>query len=306
MLRFIARRILETIPVLFIIVTATFFMIRFVPGGPFTAEKAVTPEVMRNLERAYDLDKPLWRQYASYLGKVIFHGDLGPSFKYPNRTVNEIIADKLPVSLELGAISLAIALAAGLTLGVLAAIKRNTWIDYICSSVAMVGICVPTFVLGPLLVLTLAIHFGWFNASGWYSPIDRVLPSLTLGCVYAAYVARLTRGGMLEVLNQDYIRTARAKGASETRVIFRHALRGGLLPVVSFLGPAIAGILTGSFVIETIFQIPGLGREFVNSAFNRDYTLVLGTVVLYAALLIGLNLVVDIAQVWLNPKLKFE
>jgi len=305
-LRFIARRVLETIPVLFIIVTATFFMIRFVPGGPFTAEKAVTPEVMRNLERAYHLDQPLWQQYANYLGRVIFHGDLGPSFKYPNRTVNEIIADKLPVSLELGLLSLAIALAVGLTLGVLAAVKRNTWIDYVCSSAAMIGICVPTFVLGPLLVLTFAIHFGWFNASGWYTPIDRVLPSLTLGCVYAAYVARLTRGGMLEVLNQDYIRTARAKGASETRVIFHHALRGGLLPVVSFLGPAIAGILTGSFVIETIFQIPGLGREFVNSAFNRDYTLVLGTVILYAALLIGLNLAVDVAQVWLNPKLKFE
>ena len=281
-------------------------MIRFVPGGPFTAEKAVTPEVMRNLERAYHLDQPLWRQYTGYLGRVLFHGDLGPSFKYPNRTVNEIIADKLPVSLELGFISLSIALAVGLTLGVLAAVKRNTWIDYVCSSVAMIGICVPTFVLGPILVLIFAIHFGWFNASGWYSPIDRVLPSITLGCVYAAYIARLTRGGMLEVLNQDYIRTARAKGASEARVIFRHALRGGLLPVVSFLGPAIAGILTGSFVIETIFQIPGLGREFVNSAFNRDYTLVLGTVVLYAGQLIILNLVVDVAQVWLNPKLKFE
>ncbi len=306
MLRFIARRCLETIPVLFIIVTVTFFMIRFVPGGPFTAEKAVTPEVMRNLERAYHLDQPLWRQYTGYLERVLFHGDLGPSFKYPNRTVNEIIADKLPVSLELGFISLSIALAVGLTLGVLAAVRRNSWIDYVCSSVAMVGICVPTFVLGPLLVLVFAIHFGWFNASGWYSPIDRVLPSVTLGCVYAAYVARLTRGGMLEVLHQDYIRTARAKGASEARVIFRHALRGGLLPVVSFLGPAIAGILTGSFVIETIFQIPGLGREFVNSAFNRDYTLVLGTVVLYAGQLILLNLVVDIAQVWLNPKLKFE
>ena len=306
MLRFIARRFLETIPVLFVILTATFFMIRFVPGGPFTAEKAVTPEVLRNLQRAYDLDKPLWQQYAGYLRKVVLHADLGPSFKYPNRTVNEIIADKLPVSLELGLISLAIALVVGLTLGVLAAIQRNTWIDYLCSSVAMVGICVPTFVLGPLLVLIFAIHFGWFNASGWYTPIDRVLPSLTLGCVYAAYIARLTRGGMLEVLNQDYIRTARAKGASEVRVIFHHALRGGLLPVVSFLGPAIAGILTGSFVIETIFQIPGLGREFVNSAFNRDYTLVLGTVILYATLLIGLNLVVDIVQVWLNPKLKFE
>jgi oligopeptide transport system permease protein len=305
-LRFIARRFLETIPVLFIILTATFFMIRFVPGGPFTAEKAVTKEVMHNLEKAYDLDKPLWQQYVGYLRKVVLHGDLGPSFKYPNRTVNEIIADKLPVSLELGFLSLAVALVFGLTLGVLAAVKQNSWIDYLCSSVAMLGICLPTFVLGPLLVLLFAIHFGWFNASGWYEPVDRVLPCLTLGCFYAAYVARLTRGGMLEVLNQDYIRTARAKGASETRVIFRHALRGGLVPVVSFLGPAIAGILTGSFVIETIFQIPGLGREFVNSAFNRDYTLVLGTVILYAALLIGLNLVVDVVQVWLNPKLKFE
>ena len=305
MLRFIARRLLETIPVLLIIITATFFMIRFVPGGPFTAEKAVTPEILRNLEAHYGLNRPLYRQYLDYLGSLL-HGDLGPSFKYPNRTVNEIIGDKLPVSLELGFISLSVALALGLTLGVLAAIRRNTWIDYVCSSAAMIGICVPTFVLGPLLVLTFAIHFGWFNASGWYTPIDRVLPCLTLGCVYAAYIARLTRGGMLEVLNQDYIRTARAKGASETRVIFRHAFRGGLLPVVSFLGPAIAGILTGSFVIETIFQIPGLGREFVNSAFNRDYTLVLGTVILYATLIIGLNLVVDVVQVWLNPKLKFE
>lgn len=305
MFRFIARRLLETIPVLLFIITATFFMIRFVPGGPFTAEKAVTPEILRNLEAHYGLDKPLFRQYLDYLGSLA-RGNLGPSFKYPNRTVNEIIADKLPVSLELGFISLIIALVFGITLGGLAAIKRNSWIDYASSSVAMIGICVPTFVLGPILVLVFAIYLGWFNASGWYMPIDRVLPAATLGLVYSAYIARLTRGGMLEVLNQDYIRTARAKGASEFRVICRHALRGGLLPVVSFLGPAIAGILTGSFVIETIFQIPGLGREFVNSAFNRDYTLVLGTVILYATLIITLNLVVDVVQVWLNPKLKFD
>ncbi len=306
MLRFIARRFFETIPVLLIIVTATFFMVRFVPGGPFTAEKAVTPEVLRNLQKAYHLDKPLWEQYTRYLGNIVFRGDLGPSFRYANRSVNEIIADTLPVSLELGLLALGIALGVGLPLGVLAAIRRNSWIDYLCSSVAMVGICLPTFVLGPLLVLFFAIHLGWFNASGWYGPEDRILPALTLGCVYAAYLARLARGGMLEVLNQDYIRTARAKGAGEIRVIFRHALRGGLLPVVSFLGPATAGILTGSFVIETIFQIPGLGREFVNSAFNRDYTLVLGTVILYATLIIALNLAVDVVQVWLNPKLKFE
>jgi oligopeptide transport system permease protein len=305
MLRFIGLRLLQTIPVLWIILTATFFMIRFVPGGPFTAEKAVTPEILRNLEAHYGMNKPLYQQYFDYLGSLA-HGNLGPSFKYPNRTVNEIIGDKLPVSIELGVLSLSVALVIGLPLGVLAAIRRNTWIDYVCSSLALVGVCVPTFVLGPILVLLFAIHFGWFNASGWYGPIDRVLPSLTLGCVYAAYIARLTRGGMLEVLGQDYIRTARAKGATEPRVVFRHALRGGLLPVVSFLGPAIAGILTGSFVIETIFQIPGLGREFVNSAFNRDYTLVLGTVILYAGFIIFMNLVVDVVQVWLNPRLSFE
>jgi oligopeptide transport system permease protein len=305
MIRFVIVRLLQTIPVVWVIITATFFMIRFVPGGPFTAEKAVTPEIMRNLEAHYGLNRPLYRQYLDYTWSLM-RGDLGPSFKYPTRSVNEIIADKLPVSVELGLLSLAVALGLGLPLGVLAAVRRNTWTDYICSSVAMIGICVPTFVLGPLLILVFAIHLGWFNASGWYGPIDRVLPSLTLGLVYAAYVARLTRGGMLEVLSQDYIRTARAKGAGETRVVMRHALRGGLTPVVSFLGPAIAGIVTGSFVIETIFQIPGIGREFVNSAFNRDYTLVLGTVVLYAVFLIAMNLVVDVALVWLNPKLKFE
>jgi oligopeptide transport system permease protein len=305
MFRFIVRRLLETIPVLLIIITATFFMIRYVPGGPFTAEKAVTPEILRNLEAHYGLNEPLYRQYFDYLGSLL-HGDLGPSFKYPNRTVNEIIADKLPTSLELGALSLLAALLVGLPLGLFAAIRRNTWIDYLCSSVAMVGICIPTFVMGPLLVLAFAIHFNWFNASGWYSPRDWILPSLVLGFFYSAYIARLTRGGMLDVLNQDYIRTARAKGAGETRVILKHALRGGLLPVVSFLGPATAGILTGSFVIEIIFQIPGLGREFVNSAFNRDYTLVLGTVILYATLIIAFNFVVDVVQVWLNPRLKLE
>jgi len=306
MIGFILRRALQIIAVLWVIITATFFMIRFVPGGPFTAEKAVTPEILRNLEAHYGLDRPLWQQYLDYMGKLVLHGDLGPSFKYASRSVNEIIADKLPVSLELGGLALAVALAVGLPLGLVAAIRRNTLFDYLCSSVAMLGICVPTFVLGPLLVLFFAIKLGWANASGWYGPGDRVLPALTLGLVYAAYVARLTRGGMLEVLGQDYIRTARAKGASAARILWQHALRGGLLPVVSFLGPAIAGILTGSFVIETIFQIPGLGREFVQSAFNRDYTLVLGTVILYATLIVTLNLAVDIAQVWLNPRRKFE
>jgi oligopeptide transport system permease protein len=291
--------------VIWVIITVTFFMIRFVPGGPFTAERAVTPEIMRNLEAHYGLNKPLYRQYLDYCSSIL-RGDLGPSFKYPTRSVNEIIADKLPVSAELGLWSLAVALGVGLPMGLLAAVRRNTWIDYLCSATAMLGICIPTFVLGPLLILLLAIQFGLFNASGWYGPIDRILPSLTLGSVYAAYIARLTRGGMLEILSQDFIRTARAKGASETRVILRHALRGGLVPVVSFLGPAIAGVVTGSFVIETIFQIPGIGREFINSALNRDYTLVLGTVILYAGFIIAMNLAVDIVQVWMNPKLRFE
>lgn len=306
MLRFLARRLLETIPVLLVIITATFFMLRLVPGGPFTAEKAVTPEIQRNLERHYGLDLPLATQFLHYLRDVVLHGDFGPSFKYPNRTVNEIIAETFPVSLELGLESLLVALLLGLPLGVLAALRRNSWLDYLCSSLAMTGICLPTFVLGPLLVLLFAIHLGWVNASGWYGPADRILPALTLGLAYGAYLMRLTRGGMLEVLNQDFIRTARAKGASELRIVFRHALRGGLLPVVSYLGPAIAGIITGSFVVETIFQIPGLGREFVNSAFNRDYTLVCGTVILYATLIVALNLLVDVAQVWLNPRLKLE
>jgi oligopeptide transport system permease protein len=305
MFRFITTRFFQSLVALFLVISATFFMVRFVPGGPFTAEKAVTPEILRNLEAHYGLNKPLWQQYLDYLGSLT-RADLGPSFKYPNRTVNEIIADKLPVSIELGLISLGVALSIGITLGTLAAVRRNTWIDYVASSFGMIGISVPTFVVGPLLVLGSAIYLGWFNASGWYMPVDRVLPSLVLGIAYAAPISRLTRGGMLEVLHQDFIRTARAKGASEFRVVTRHALRGGLLPVISYLGPAVAGILTGSFVIETIFQIPGIGREFVNSAFNRDYTLVLGTVILYAVLIMSLNLVVDIVQAWLNPKVRLE
>ena len=303
--RFIAIRFLQSLLALFVVISATFFMLRAAPGGPFTQEKAVTPEILRNLEAHYGLNKPLWQQYLDYLGNLL-RGDLGPSFKYANRTVNEIIGDKLPVSAELGAEALAIALVLGIGLGTTAAIRRNTWVDYVASGFGMAGISIPTFVIGPLLVLALAIHAGWFNASGWYTASDRVLPAIVLGIAYAAPISRLTRGGMLEVLHQDFIRTARAKGASETRVILRHALRGGLLPVVSYLGPAIAGILTGSFVIETIFQIPGIGREFVNSAFNRDYTLVLGTVILYAVLIMALNLVADVVQAWMNPKVRLE
>ncbi len=305
MLRFVARRLLEAIPVLFAIATITFFMLRLAPGGPFDAEKNVSDEIKEALEKHYGLNRPLWHQYFDYLRNLL-QGDLGPSFKYANRTVNELIAATFPVSMELGLYALLIALAIGVSAGLLAARKPNSASDYVPMSLAMIGICVPTFVLGPLLVLTFALHFGWFNASGWDFARDRVLPALTLGLYYAAYVARLTRGGMLEILSQDFIRTARAKGASMQRILLKHALKGGLLPVVSFLGPAVAGLVTGSFVVETIFQVPGLGRFFVTAAFNRDYTMVLGTVLFYATLIILLNLLVDVVLVWLNPRLRFE
>ncbi len=306
MLRFITSRLLQSLLTLFLIITATFFLLRYMPGGPFTAERNVSKETLAQLQAHYGLNKPLHQQYLDYLGKVIFHGDLGPSYKYANRSINEILAETIPVSFELGSIALTFALVLGITLGTLAALRRNTWIDYGATFFGTTGISIPTFVVGPILVLICAIQFGWFNASGWYEPRDRVLPALVLGLAYAAPITRLTRGGMLEILNQDFIRTARAKGASESRVILRHALRGGLLPVVSFLGPAIAGILTGSFVIETIFQIPGVGRNFVTSVSNRDYTLVLGTTIVFATLIMALNLASDIVQSWLNPKIRLD
>ncbi|HEV2095027.1 MAG: ABC transporter permease subunit [Chthoniobacterales bacterium] len=305
MLRFIAGRLLQMIPVLLVIATLTFFMIRLAPGGPFDTERTASPEIRKSAEAYYGLNKPLGAQYLDYLRNLL-HGDLGPSWKYPSRTVNELIAESFPISAELAFWSLLIALTFGLSAGIVAALRPNTWTDYVPSSLAMVGISVPTFVLGPLLVLVFALKLGYARVSGWNDWTDRVLPALTLGALYAAYVARLTRGGMLEVLSQDFIRTARAKGASDFVIVTKHALRGGLLPVVSYLGPAVAGLVTGSFVVETIFQIPGLGRYFVNAAFNRDYTMVLGAVLFYAALIVLFNLLVDIVLVWMNPRQKFE
>lgn len=305
MIRFIIRRLLETVPVLFIIATATFFMMHAAPGGPFSSEKQAPPEVQARINAFYGLDKPLFQQYLRQM-KHLLTGDLGPSFKYAGRTVNEIIGDSFPVSAELGCEGLFVALLFGLVAGMVAALKQNTFWDHLPMSLAMVGLCVPTFVLGPLLVLVFAIHLDWFNAAGWFFPRDRILPALTLGAVYAAYIARLCRGGFLEVLHQDYIRTARAKGASDARILFKHSLRGGILPVVSYLGPTIAGVLTGSFVVETIFGIPGFGRFFVIAAFNRDYFMVMGSVLFYAVLVIFLNLAADIVLVWLNPRLRFE
>ena len=305
MLRFFVVRTLGMIPVLWAAVTLTFFLVRLAPGGPFTEEKNFPRESIEQLNRHYGLDDPILVQYVRYLGNLL-QGDLGPSFKYPNRTVNEIIAEGFPVSLELGAYALLFALAVGIAAGVAASLRPGGALDHVSMGISMTGICIPSFVLGPLLVLAFALGLGWFSASGWETPTDRILPAVTLGAAYAAYIARLSRAGMLDVLPQDFIRTARAKGLSEARVIVRHALKPGLFPVVSFLGPAAAGLITGSFVTETIFHIPGLGKMFVTGAFNRDYTLVLGLVVFYAGLVVIFNAVVDLVLVLLNPRIKLD
>jgi oligopeptide transport system permease protein len=306
MWRFIFGRLLQAVPVIFIVITATFFLVRAAPGGPFDAEKAVIPEVKAALERQYRLDLPLHEQYFAYLGDLL-QGDLGPSFKYPGRSINELIESGLPVTAELGAYALLIALIIGGISGILAALRPNTLQDYIPMSMAMIGICMPTFLLGPLLVLLFGIELDWLPVSGWGDiPGDKLMPSITLGAAYAAYVARLSRAGMLEVLSQDYIRTARAKGLPEWQVVIKHGLRGGMLPVVAFLGPAFAGLLAGSFVVETIFQIPGLGRFYVQAAFNRDYTMILGTTVFLSTLIVLFNLLSDIVAAWLNPRLRAQ
>ena len=303
--KLIIRRFLEAVPVLFVVATATFFLVRLAPGGPFDREKTAPPEVERALNAHYGLDQPIAHQYFRFMGNLL-QGDLGPSFKFPGWTVNELIYAKIPVSLELGLYALAVAVTIGTVAGLIASARPNRWRDHLTMFIAMIGICLPTFVLGPLLVLLFALKLEWFNVFGWLLPSDRVLPSLTLGCFYAAYVARLTRGSMLEVLNRDYITTARAKGLPEWRITLVHGLRNGILPVVTFLGPAAAGVISGSFVVETIFHIPGLGRFFVSAAFNRDYTMVMGTVLFYAALLVVLNLLVDILQSLLDPRIRSE
>jgi oligopeptide transport system permease protein len=306
MLRFILSRLLQAIPVILVVITITFFLVRLAPGGPFDSEKAVIPEVRAALEAQYRLDQPMGQQYLAYLGDLL-QGDLGPSFKYPGRSVNELIAAGLPVTAELGLYALLVAVVIGGLAGVIASLRPNTAQDYVPMTAAMIGICVPSFLLGPLLVLVFGIYLDWLPVSGWGDiPGDKVLPAITLGSSYAAYIARLSRAGMLEVLTQDYIRTARAKGLPQWQVVIKHALRGGLLPMVAFLGPAFAGLLAGSFVVETIFQIPGRGRFYVHAAFNRDYTMILGTTVFLATLIVMFNLLSDILAAWMNPRLRSQ
>ena len=303
MIRFAAVRLLQAIPVLLGVITITFILIHSAPGGPFSADKAVPPEVLIALEEKYDLNLPLWQQYFGYIRDLI-SGDFGPSFKYPGRNVSELIASAFPTTAELALYSMIVAIVIGLFAGVIAAMRPNSIQDYAPMSLAMIGICMPSFLLGPLLVLIFGIYLEWLPISGWDSlPGDKILPAITLGTGYAAYIARLTRGGMLDILSQDYIRTARAKGLTEIVIVCKHGLRGGLIPVVAFLGPAFAGMLGGSFVVETIFNIPGLGRFYVQAAFNRDYTMILGTTIFFATLIVSFNLISDILAMWMNPKL---
>ncbi|MCI0342142.1 MAG: ABC transporter permease subunit [Planctomycetales bacterium] len=304
MLRFLARRLAWTVLTLFLLVTITFFMIRLAPGDPFSGEKDLDPEVRLQLNKKYGLDGPLHSQYLRYLGGLL-QGDLGPSSKQKDFTVNEILRSRFPVSLRLGFCAMVLALLLGLTAGIVAALRHNSPFDYASMAGATVGLAVPTFVVGPILVLVFALKLGWFNTVGFdVFPRDYILPSLTLALPFAARIARLARAGMLEVIHQDYVRTARAKGLLERVVVLRHAVRGGLLPVVSYIGPAMADILAGSLVVETIFRVPGLGWEFVTSAGNRDYMLVMGTVIVYGSMLVLFNLLVDLAYHLIDPRVR--
>jgi len=304
-LSFILHRLLASTLTLLAIVILSFLMMRAVPGGPFDQERMVHPVIKQELEKKYHMDEPLWLQCLRYVGDLC-RGDLGPSLKRPGQTVSEILGQALPKSAILGTLALLIALLLGGVAGVYAALHHNTARDNIAMGLVMIGVSIPSMVLAPLLITFFALTLHWCPTSGWGSPAHLVLPATALGLAYAARIARLARGGMLEVLRQDYIRTARAKGLPERVVIGRHALRLGLSPLVSYLGPAAAGILTGSFIVEQIFDIPGMGHYFVSAATERDYTLALGTVVVYSTLLIALNLIVDVAQAWLDPRVRLD
>ncbi len=301
------RRLLGAIPTLFMVVTVSFFMMKLAPGGPFDRERMLSPEIEANIRKAYDLDQPLVVQYGIYLAKAL-KGDLGPSFKYQDYTVVELIASGFPVSFRIGMTAIILALIVGGSLGIVAALRQNSVVDHLVMGIAMVGITIPNFVIAPLLTLVIGVYFKLLPVGGYGDGSLRnlILPTVALALPPVAYIARLTRASMIEVLRSSYIRTARAKGLPGRLVISRHALRAAFLPVVSYLGPAIAGIITGSVVIEQIFGIPGIGRYFVQGALNRDYTLVMGVVVFYGSLIIGLNLVVDLVYGLLDPKIRYD
>jgi oligopeptide transport system permease protein len=301
----IHRLFVQALPTLLVLAALSFLLVRLAPGGPFASEKELPPQTLEALNRHYGLDKPIAHQFVRYLGGLT-RGELGPSLKMPGRTVSELIGATLPVSLELGGWALLYALCVGLPLGVLAALRPNGWGDHVAMSVALVGICIPGFVIGPMLALFFGLYMNVLPVVGWAEPVDRILPVISLGSIYAAYIARLARGGMLEELSKDYVRTARAKGLSESRVVIGHALRGGSQPVVTFLAPASAGLLTGAFVVESIFQIPGLGRIIVNAALNRDPFVVMGCVLLFGTMMVLFNTLADVLLALLNPRIRLQ
>lgn len=307
MLVYSLKRILGSIPTLLAIIVIAFFMMRLTPGGPFDTEQPLQPEIRENLMKAYHLDEPLYMQFKRYLFNVI-QGDFGPSFKYKDWSVNDLIWMGFPVSLKLGLSAIGLAMLFGIFFGSLAALKQNTWIDYTVMGTAMVGITIPNFVVAPLLSLVLGVYFKLLPVSGWGDGdlYHVILPIISLALPQIAYIARLTRGSMIEVLRSNFIRTARAKGLSERLIVTRHALRAALLPVISYLGPATANIITGSVVIEKIFQIPGIGSHFVTGAINRDYTLVMGVVVFFGIIIILFNLFVDLLYGLLDPRVRYD
>lgn len=308
MSKYILRRALGLIPTMFIIITICFFFIRLAPGGPFSREKKIDPQILKNIQAKYHMDEPLLVQYVRYLGDVV-RGDFGPSYKYKDYDVNYYIGRSLPKSLILGSSALLLAIVFGMGAGMASSLKQNTWADYLSMSIAVIGISVPLFVIGPVLMYIFAIKMNILPTSGW---IDErglkalIMPVLTLSLPYFATVARLSRASFLESLRSDYVRTARAKGLKTSVIMFKHVLKGASLPVVSYLGPAFSGIITGSIVIEQIFRIPGLGRHFVQSAFNRDYTMIMGTVIVYSLILVLMNFLVDVIYGFLDPRISYK
>lgn len=307
MLGYILRRLLGAIPTLFIMISLAFFLIRAAPGGPFDTEKNLSPEIQANLDRIYHLDEPLVHQFGCFLWNIM-HGDFGPSFQYQDYTVNELIRAGFPISIQLGLSAVTIAVVLGCLVGILSALKQNSPVDLGLMSTAMIGVAIPNFVIAPLLILVFAVYSGWLPAGGWNhgALANMVLPVICLALPQTAYIARLMRGSMIEILQSQFILTARAKGLTKARIILRHALPPAFLPVLSYLGPATAAIITGSVVIEQIFGLPGIGRYFVQGALNRDYTLVMGVVVFYGVLIIGFNLVVDVLYGVFDPKVRYR
>ena len=309
MTKYIIRRLIGLIPTLFIVVTISFFLIRIAPGGPFDAERRPPEQVIENIKAKFNLDEPIYMQYLRYMGDIA-RGDLGPSFRYQDHDVNYYIANSLPNSLLLGFLALGLALILGVNAGIVSALNQNKWIDYVAMAIAIIGITVPLFVIGPVLMYFFALQWGILPTSGWitgrYGWVTILMPAVTLAMRPFATIARLSRASMLEMLRSDFIRTAQAKGLKDSVIITKHVLKGSLLPVVSYVGPAFAAIVTGSVVVEQIFRVPGLGRFFVQSALNRDYTLIMGTVIVYSVILIVMNFIVDIIYSFLDPRITYK